>query len=111
MHETRARTPSNRPSDTVIDDRPIPREPQDTVVFEAAAQPLAPAKDRVRWGPVWAGFVTAFTTLFLLGLLGAAIGLTAYNPSGVRRWMGDSPTPYRQLSLSLDVAGTPAAHR
>jgi uncharacterized membrane protein len=25
-------------------------------------------------------------------------------------FMGDNPTPYRQLSLSLDVAGTPAAH-
>ena len=26
-------------------------------------------------------------------------------------FIGDSPTPYRQLSLSLDVAGTPAAHQ
>jgi hypothetical protein len=33
--------------------------------------------DRVRWGPVWAGFFTALTSLVLLSLLGAAIGLAA----------------------------------
>lgn len=32
-------------------------------------------KDRVRWGPIWAGLVTAMTSLLLLSLLGAALGL------------------------------------
>jgi hypothetical protein len=36
-------------------------------------------RDRVRWGPIVAGFLTALTSLLLLGLLGAAIGLTAVN--------------------------------
>ena len=34
-------------------------------------------RDRVRFGPVVAGLLTALTTLLLLGLLGVAIGLTA----------------------------------
>ena len=34
-------------------------------------------QDRVRWGPIIAGLLTALTTLVLLGLLGLAIGLTA----------------------------------
>ncbi len=35
------------------------------------------ARDRVRWGPIWAGLFTALTTLIILSLLGLAIGLTA----------------------------------
>lgn len=34
-------------------------------------------EDRVHWGAVWAGLVTAFTTMIILGLLGVAVGLTA----------------------------------
>jgi len=34
-------------------------------------------QDRVRWGPVTAGFVTAVTTMALLGMLGLAIGMTS----------------------------------
>jgi hypothetical protein len=36
-------------------------------------------RDRVRFGPVVAGLLTALTTLLLLGLLGVALGLTAVN--------------------------------
>lgn len=36
-------------------------------------------RDRVRWGPIWAGLLTALTTLLLLSLLGIAIGLTTAN--------------------------------
>lgn len=34
-------------------------------------------RDRVRWGPIMAGLVTAVTTLLLLSVLGLAVGLTA----------------------------------
>ncbi len=37
-------------------------------------------RDRVRWGPIWAGLFTALTTLIILSLLGVAIGLTAVDP-------------------------------
>ena len=36
-------------------------------------------RDRVRWGPIAAGFLTALTSLLLLSLLGLAVGLTAVN--------------------------------
>ena len=37
------------------------------------------AKDRVRWGSVFAGLLAALSTLALLGLLGLAIGASAYD--------------------------------
>jgi hypothetical protein len=39
-------------------------------------------KDRVRWGPIFAGLVAAMSTLILLSLLGLAIGLTAWDGTG-----------------------------
>jgi hypothetical protein len=36
-------------------------------------------RDRVRMGPIIAGFLTALTTLLLLGLLGLAVGFTTVN--------------------------------
>jgi ABC-type transport system involved in multi-copper enzyme maturation permease subunit len=43
-------------------------------------QPETEAKDRVRWSAVFAGLLTALSTLALLSLLGLAIGASAYNP-------------------------------
>ncbi|HEX6383791.1 MAG TPA: hypothetical protein VF177_03895 [Anaerolineae bacterium] len=37
--------------------------------------------DRIRWGPILAGVVTALSTLVILSLLGLAIGLTVYDAS------------------------------
>ena len=34
-------------------------------------------RDRVRWGPIWAGLFRALITLIILSLLGRAVGLTA----------------------------------
>src|SRR3954467_15828776 len=36
--------------------------------------------DRVRWGPILAGTFAALTALAVLSTLGAAIGLSAYDP-------------------------------
>ena len=56
-------------------------------------------RDRVRWGPIIAGFLTALTTLVLLGVLGAAIGFSVRQrrrgrrarrrPGGGRPVLGD----------------------
>jgi len=35
--------------------------------------------DRVRWGPIWAGLLSAFFALLVLSLLGLAIGATTVN--------------------------------
>lgn len=42
-------------------------------------------RDRVRWGPIWAGLLTALTTLLLLSLLGLAVGLTAVDAERAAR--------------------------
>jgi hypothetical protein len=42
-----------------------------------AATNFAPG--RVHWGPIWAGLLTALTSLLLLSLLGLATGLTTVN--------------------------------
>lgn len=49
-------------------------------------------RDRVRWGPIIAGFLTALTSILLLSLLGAAIGLTALN-AGEAVAQGSAPSP------------------
>lgn len=38
-------------------------------------------RDSVRWGPIWAGLVTALTTFLLLQLLALGIGLVGIGPS------------------------------
>lgn len=38
--------------------------------------PAEPLRDQVRWGPIFAGFLSALTALVMLTLLGAAVGLT-----------------------------------
>lgn len=81
MRETGRRTPLVQTSSAVIHEPPTRRD----VVAEAlTAYTLAWSADHVRWGPVWASFATAFTTLFFLSLLGAAIGLPVYPGSGAR---------------------------
>lgn len=42
-------------------------------------------RDRVRWGPILAGLVTALTTLLLLSILGLAVGLTAIDAERAAR--------------------------
>lgn len=37
-------------------------------------------RDLVRWGPIWAGLLLAIGIQLVLGLIGAAIALSAYNP-------------------------------
>jgi len=42
---------------------------------------LAPARrDSIRWGPIWAGLITALTTFLLLQLLAIGIGLVDIGP-------------------------------
>jgi hypothetical protein len=49
---------------------------------QLAVRPFANLADwRLHWGPIVAGLLVALTAMTLLGLLGAAIGLTAFNAS------------------------------
>jgi hypothetical protein len=52
------------------------------------AEGLAPARrDSIRWGPIWAGLITALTTFLLLQLLAIGIGLVDIGPGGGGGWV------------------------
>jgi len=76
--------------------RPVPVEEvrRDYVVDEvggrAAPSMLNLTHDRVRWGPIVAGFFVAITALIMLGLLGLGVGLTGLN-SGFSAAQGTPP--------------------
>ncbi len=57
-----------------------PRRMGDSDAHGGSAE-LAPARrDSVRWGPIWAGLITALTTFLLLQLLAIGIGLVDVGP-------------------------------
>ena len=74
--EPRTTRTATRPSGAVRRERGVERDDDYDVEIPEA---LNLTRDRVRWGPIVAGFLTALTSLLLLSLLGLAIGLTAVN--------------------------------
>ena len=54
------------------------REVRETTVGNVSQVMTIPT-DRVRWGPIWAGLLSAFFALLVLSLLGLAIGATTVN--------------------------------
>lgn len=67
--------------------------------------------DRVRWGPILAGLFAALSTLALLGVLGVAIGLTAYDAGdpGTRFGIGAGIWGMISALLAFGVGGWVAA--
>ncbi|MEP0868302.1 hypothetical protein NDA01_00635 [Trichocoleus desertorum AS-A10] len=59
--------------------------PADNVVERTAYGPVTEYHDRVRWGPILAGLLTALATQLVLSALGAAIGLSSIAGSGAPR--------------------------
>lgn len=65
------------------------------------AQTTTTALDRVRWGPIWAGIFTSVSVLFLLSLLGIAVGLSAYDATENARGFGIGAGIWQMLSVVL----------
>jgi hypothetical protein len=62
-------------------------------------------RDRVHWGPIVAGLLTALTTLLLLSLLGVAVGLTTVN-AGTAAAQGAPPADAgRNSAIWAAIAG------
>jgi hypothetical protein len=62
-------------------------------------------RDRVHWGPIVAGLLTALTALLLLSLLGLAIGLTTLN-AGTTAAQGAPPADAgRNSAIWAGIAG------
>jgi len=60
--------------------------------------------DRVRWGPILAGLFAALSTLAVLGVLGAAIAGSAYDPGDSGRAFGIGAGIWGALSALLAFA-------
>src|SRR5215203_6399497 len=57
-----------------------------------------PMRDRIRWGPIIAGVVTAFAVLLFLTVLGIALGISALGDDDAKTW-GTAAGIYGGLSL------------
>ena len=64
-----------------------------------------PTQDRVRWGPIVAGLLTALTSLLLLGLLGLALGLTTLNAGAAAAQGGLPGDVGRNSAIWAAIAG------
>lgn len=62
-------------------------------------------RDRVHWGPIVAGLLTALTSLLLLGLLGLAVGLTTVNAGTAAAQGGPPPDAGRNSAIWAAVSG------
>ena len=62
-------------------------------------------RDRVHWGPIVAGLLTALTTLLMLSLLGLAIGLTTVNAGTAAAQGGPPPDAGRNSAIWAGVSG------
>lgn len=72
---------ASRPQQTGVAGGNVPRRGNDADVIQQTTQVVTP-RDRVRWGPIWAGLLTALS-LFLLGnILLIAIGATTVSAGG-----------------------------
>jgi len=61
--------------------------------------------DRVHWGPIVAGLLTALTTLLLLSLLGLAVGLTTVNAGTAAAQGGPPADAGRNSAIWAAISG------
>jgi hypothetical protein len=62
-------------------------------------------RPHLHWGPLWAGLLSALTTLFLLSLLGAALGLSSLNAATAAAQGGAPPDAGRNSALWEGLSG------
>ena len=66
-------------------DREVASERRPVAVAEPPHKPQSPElvmrRDSARWGPIWAGLITAITTFILLQLLAIGLGLVGIGPN------------------------------
>ena len=84
----------------------VPQEREPGAVRERdVAEAHEPTRDRVRWGPIVAGLLTALTALLLLSLLGLALGLTTLNPGAAAGQGGLPGDASRNAGIWAAIAG------
>ena len=85
--------PGTRPprdGDRVIGDTPVV-ETRPTVVARPAVETgenVMPVRDRVQWGPIFAGLFAAAATMLLMSVLGIALGASVLDPENTGTEIG-----------------------
>jgi hypothetical protein len=98
---------------TVVERRPINRAPADARTYRAREevhthelpQPFVLTRPHLHWGPVFAGLLTALTTVFLLSLLGGAVGLTQFNAATAAAQGGVPGDAGRNSAIWAGISG------
>jgi hypothetical protein len=87
------------------------RAPETVVASTLVEEHDTRPRNRVQWGPVFAGTVTALVTLLLLSVLGLAIGASAFEPGVDRSDWGTAAGIWGAISalIALFVGGWVAA--
>ncbi len=74
--------PGDRPTEAPVTAAPVAAVTDGRATRATArnvSQVMTLPTDRVRWGPIWAGLLSAFFTLLVLSLLGLALGASTVN--------------------------------
>lgn len=79
MTESRTRTDTTF-EDNVAQEKVVHEGPADGATAVAPIGQAPPRRDRVRWGPVWAGLIVALPTFILLQVATLAMGLWDVGP-------------------------------
>lgn len=92
-----------------------PRAGPDRAPAAGAPTTFAVLRDRIRWGPIFAGLVTGLTALLVFLMLGVAIGLSIFGPGSATGVIGAAAGIWSGVSAFLAfiiggwVAGKTAA--
>jgi len=111
MSEQRYRVRPDRGSRAVIEDEPLTRHAADTVLRptgsanEASEPGFVLGRTHVHWGAIVAGLLSALTALYLLSLLGGAIGLTSMNAATAAAQGGVPADAGRNTAIWEAIAG------
>ena len=76
-----------------------------TAEIHYAPQVFDVAYDRVRWGPIAAGLLTALSALIMLGVLGVAIGLTTIDSNPASGQGGVPADAGRNAAIWAAISG------
>jgi hypothetical protein len=114
MTQARTRIHPRHGQAAVADGQPAPGRQAGSVVTTQHVQEvheraipdgLDLGRDRVHWGPIVAGLLTALTSLLLLSLLGLAVGLTTVNAGTAAAQGGPPPDAGRNSAIWAAVSG------
>jgi len=99
--------PDNTRATHVIERQPVTPAPADVAVTRRVepTSEFVLSRPHLHWSPIWAGVLSALTALFLLSLLGAAVGLSGMNAATAAAQGGPPADAARNSAIWEGIAG------